>query len=175
MIFYRSSDESSAKELSERGGDGAEEGLEKARRQRLMLDIVKGKTIRTQEEFLRSLEERGIVVSQGTISRDIKDLGLVKVPGKDGLMRYAAPQTDGARVTRAAHTVRKLVLSLVENGSLVVARTSPARAGEVADAVLDLGLGEVLGCFPYGAAVLIVGASDDGARRCAAHLRGLLE
>lgn len=148
--------------------------MDKDRRRRLILDLVRGRTIRTQEEFLQALGREGVAVSQGTISRDIKDLGLVKIPGKDGLARYAPPDRRAARSERSARTIRKWAVAFVRSGSVIVAETVPAQAVAVADAILDLELHDVLGVFPYGARVLVVGTSDEGAERASAHLRGFL-
>lgn len=59
-------------------------------RERAILEIVAARAIHTQEELVEALAERGIEVTQTTVSRDIRRLGLVKVPAGDGY-RYAPP------------------------------------------------------------------------------------
>ena len=61
----------------------------KARRQALIREIVESQSIQTQEELAQALGERGMVVTQATVSRDIKEMHLLKVLAEDGRYRYA--------------------------------------------------------------------------------------
>ena len=60
-------------------------------RQSEILNIVQSKDIDTQEQLLEELRGRGFTTTQATISRDIKELNLVKQPGRDGNYRYVCP------------------------------------------------------------------------------------
>ena len=73
----------------------------KSRRQAEMLRIIREQDIETQEQMLDQLGRRGIRATQATISRDIKELNLVKQPGKGGNYRYGA-QAGGAQLCRTA-------------------------------------------------------------------------
>lgn len=65
----------------------------KARRQTKILELIKDKRIETQEELLNELRGQGFNVTQATVSRDIKELRLIKIPAGDGNYKYAiAPQ-----------------------------------------------------------------------------------
>ena len=61
----------------------------KARRQALIREIVDTQSIQTQEELAQALREHGMVVTQATVSRDIKEMHLLKVLAEDGSYRYA--------------------------------------------------------------------------------------
>ena len=61
----------------------------KARRQTKILELIKDKRIETQEELLNELRGQGFNVTQATVSRDIKELRLIKIPAGDGNYKYA--------------------------------------------------------------------------------------
>ena len=63
----------------------------KARRHGLILSIIKEKPIETQEELGEALKTQGVEVTQATLSRDIKELGLIKLPTPNGDYRYSLP------------------------------------------------------------------------------------
>ena len=63
------------------------------KRQNLIIELINKETISTQEELLIKLKESGIDVTQATVSRDIKDLKLIKKVGQDGRSKYAINQT----------------------------------------------------------------------------------
>ncbi len=65
--------------------------MSRRERERAILEIVEEELIHTQAELVRALHERGAHVSQATVSRDVKRLGLVKLPGADGAYRYGLP------------------------------------------------------------------------------------
>lgn len=63
----------------------------KARRHALILAVIKEQAVRTQEELSDLLKKWGVEVTQATLSRDIKELGLIKIPTPEGSYRYALP------------------------------------------------------------------------------------
>jgi len=65
--------------------------MKKRERHHLLQELIRENVIEKQEEFVRMLEERGIEVTQATISRDIKELQLVKVPSQTGGYQYSLP------------------------------------------------------------------------------------
>ena len=70
----------------------------KNKRQRLILELISSQEIETQEELAELLSQHGIEVTQATVSRDIKELGLVKIPTGDNRYRYGQP---GERISGA--------------------------------------------------------------------------
>lgn len=109
----------------------------KQQRQRLIRELIADGEVRTQEELADLLAARGAVVTQATISRDLVELGAVRVPkGGQGLV-YALPEGMGAVQVEAARRRLRLVLSEVpgELGlatTILVFRTSPGMANMVA-------------------------------------------
>ncbi len=110
----------------------------KALRQRTIRDIVAQRPIRTQHELAAAIRERGIRATQATISRDVAELGLVKVP-RDGVRAYALParlaEADATGEERLRALLRDLPVELRVSGLLVVVRTLPGSAHAIAAAL----------------------------------------
>src|SRR5215510_5575829 len=119
----------------------------KARRQAAVLALVGSEEIRSQEQLRSRLRSRGYDVTQATLSRDIRDLGLVK-RSSDGAYRRSSPGETGGGVDHAAALRRTVAGSLkrfdVVN-QLVVLRTESAQAHPLAEAIDRAALPEVVG------------------------------
>lgn len=105
----------------------------RARRQATILDVVRAEPIASQDDLLVALERRGLKATQATLSRDLKELQVARVPSGEGY-RYlpageASPQ---ALPTAAAQLITGEVLSVEHNEVAVVVRTAVARAQGVA-------------------------------------------
>ncbi len=120
----------------------------KGKRHLKIINIVKNERIKTQEELARVLQEEGIEVTQATVSRDIKDLGLIKVPVEDGSYKYAMPpEADKYKMARWIEKMFKnFVLSVDLTGNLIVVKTLSGTAGGLASAIDNLEWKEVMGC-----------------------------
>jgi len=110
----------------------------KARRQMKVQEIITKEIIRTQEELAEKLHLSGFAVTQATVSRDIKEMGLIKVPSADDDYRYAVPTAvhPSNLQDRLKRLLRETVVSINDTESLVVIRTIPGNAHALA-AVLD--------------------------------------
>jgi len=123
---------------------------EKSRRHRAILDIVRGDGVASQEELRERLERSGYRVTQATLSRDLRELGVVKRSTRRGAYRYSMPQpADPAGV-----------LSCRVGGALLVMRTEMGMAPRVAYRIDALGLPEVLGTVAGEDTLLIVSARN---------------
>lgn len=98
--------------------------------------LVSENEISTQEELLELLRERGYDVTQATVSRDIKELRLVKTTGTDGEQRYSAPGERREFTDRFRTIFRESVISVDVAGNLVVLRCYTGM-GNAACAALD--------------------------------------
>src|SRR5688500_3976161 len=100
-------------------------------RQRAIRDLVDLRPIRTQQELATALRERGFRTTQATISRDVAELGLVKVT-REGMSAYALPPRLVEAETSGEDRLRKLLsdlpLEIHEAGLLLVLRTLPGSA-----------------------------------------------
>lgn len=110
----------------------------KSTRQQEILDIISTSEVETQEQLLERLKERGIATTQATISRDIKELHLVKELSGKGSYRYAlSGKKDHTNITGRLKTIfREGVVSYEQAQNLVVVKTMPG-LGSAAGAALD--------------------------------------
>lgn len=114
--------------------------MSRRERERLLREIVDAREVRTQKELVEALRERGIRVTQATVSRDVKRLGLVKRPGPGGGYRYALPDAGAAAAPQAAlealaSAVREFVTGLDEARGILIVTTYPGCANAVAIAI----------------------------------------
>jgi transcriptional regulator of arginine metabolism len=119
----------------------------RARRLRMLADLVRGGTLASQEEATERLRALGFAVTQATVSRDLDSLGAVKVK-RGGTLCYALPDQIGGAdwsAGRLERILREWALSIEAAGQLVVIRTPPGSAHLVASAIDYGGLAEVAG------------------------------
>lgn len=103
--------------------------------------------VRTQDELAEALRSEGIDVTQATVSRDIKEMMLVKVPTGDGSYRYAFPAEHNITVSvaRLEKTFQDSVLSVNSSGNIIVLRTLPGTAQAVAYVLDNIRWPEIIG------------------------------
>lgn len=136
----------------------------KLRRQQLILEIIEEKPIATQEELADELHVRGICATQATISRDIKELQLVKIPTGADSYRYARPyqQLDSPKVfERLRRVFQDAVVSLDFSENLIVIHTLPGTAQGIASAVDQVGWREIIGTVAGDDTILVVVKNRD--------------
>jgi len=119
----------------------------KNHRQSRVKEIVERLVIRTQDELADALRSEGIDVTQATVSRDIKEMLLVKVPTGDGSYRYAFPSNNNVTVSvaRLEKTFQDSVLSVNCSGNIIVLRTLPGTAQAVAYVLDNVRWPEIIG------------------------------
>lgn len=133
--------------------------MTKRTRHGAILQIIDDQAIGTQEGLVAALAQHQITVTQTTISRDIAELGLIKVRGQDGQMRYARPGTpDQDRLGTLAQALRTWALGLSASGNLVVALTPNGYADPLAQAIDQSGHPSILGTIAGENTVLIITA-----------------
>jgi len=141
----------------------------KTRRQAAILDLVDHGAISSQEELRRRLKRIGFIVTQATLSRDLKDLGLLK-GSADGA--YHRPGGDAANPVQAAarllHAVAEYLRGVDRAVQLVVLRTGPAQAQPLASAIDSAGLDGVVGTIAGDDTVLMV-CRDEAAASAVSH------
>ena len=135
----------------------------KSWRQSQILEVIDQEAVASQEELRQKLAARGIEATQATISRDLKNLGLVKRAGDGAYVRPGVER--GSPVTE--EQLRRAVASLVRNiervGNLVVVRTDPGQAQGVAVLLDRAQLAEVAGTIAGDDTILIVCRADKSA------------
>jgi transcriptional regulator of arginine metabolism len=143
-------------------------------RQRAIRDLVAQRPIRTQQELAAALRERGFRTTQATISRDVAELGLVKV-AREGTQAYALPrrlveaETSGEDRLRAL--LRDLPIEVREAGLLLIVRTLPGSAHAIAAALDRARWPEIAGSIAGDDTVFVACPDRVALRRVAARIR----
>ena len=147
----------------------------KPRRQEKIREIVENHIVETQEELTAFLRREHIAVTQATVSRDVKELMLVKVPIGGGHSRYAFPQSGGGvrRENRLAALFLDAVTGVDSSGSLVVLRTLPGMANAVASALDAAAWPEILGTVAGDDTILAVVKPESAAFSVASRMKAL--
>ena len=115
-------------------------------RQGAILRLVQERRLSTQEEVADALRQEGVDAVQATISRDIAQLGLVKVRDQGGRLVYALPgAADLDRLSELTSALRRWAVSLDASANLLVVRTPPGCANALARVIDEARLPDVLG------------------------------
>lgn len=130
----------------------------KTNRQAMIVAIIKELVIKTQEELGDALKAKGVLVTQATLSRDIKELGLIKIPTLEGFYRYSLPQdrTPGDLMRRAQHIIEDAVISVDFAENIIVIKTMSGTAQGVAAAFDELEWPEVVGSVAGDNTIMVV-------------------
>lgn len=110
--------------------------MKKKERHRLITRLLTEKNIQKQEDFVRFLQEKGVIVTQATISRDIKDMKLIKVPSVEGGYRYSLPaasQEDAS--AKLDKLLKDAFVSTDQMEKYVVLHTIPGNAAACANLI----------------------------------------
>lgn len=135
----------------------------KIRRQAAILDLVDHSAVSSQEELRRRLKNQGFSVTQATLSRDLRDLGLVKGTADGAYHRPGAEAANPAQAAaRLEHAVAEYLAGVDRAVQLVVLRTGAAQAQPLASALDAAGLEGVVGTIAGDDTVLMV-CRDAGA------------
>ncbi len=126
------------------------------RRERI-LELVSQYQISTQQQLADLLKKDGFDVTQATVSRDIRELNLIKTAGAGGRSCYGvAPKPDPANNDRFVKILRETVLSVEKAENLIVVKTMTACANAVAEAIDTSALEHVIGTLAGDNTVLII-------------------
>ena len=126
-------------------------------RQNKILELIAENEIETQEKLAAMLKDAGFDVTQATVSRDIKELQLIKVPTPEGNYKYSQPFNDeGQFSNRYTDILQKTVSSLTVSQNLIVLNTIMGCAGASAQAIDKLTIPHVLGTIAGTNTVLII-------------------
>ncbi len=147
----------------------------KKRRHEKILQIISNNTVDTQEELLRLLREEGFDVTQATVSRDIKELRLVKTQTGSGRYRYTAPK-DGSRdiSSRFFSLFSENTLSVQNACNMVVIKSLTGMAQAVCAAMDSLHWDGIVGTLAGDDTIFVVTKDEECARRFTEELRQML-
>jgi len=130
--------------------------MNKNERQDAILHLIGSQVVRNQEELKQHLAERGLVVTQATLSRDLRELGIVRVPSEDGA-RYLLPEMLADESKPNLDTLLPQLFSRVDGvGELLVMHTLPSGAQPISEAIDAQAWPEIIGTVAGENTILIV-------------------
>lgn len=139
----------------------------KVQRQQAITRLIAQHEVTNQPQLVALLADAGITATQATVSRDLDDLGAVKVRVPGGATVYAIPEFEPDRLAPLEQLRRVMgewVAEVARSGDLVVLRTPPGCAHVVGSALDRSGLDGLIGTVAGDDTLLCVAAEDDGAR-----------
>lgn len=147
----------------------------KSQRQSKILELISQQEIETQEQLLLALEKSGFRSTQATISRDIKELRIVKELSPTGAYRYTVRQSESANYyARVNNIFHQCVIRLDYAQNIVVIKTMPGSASAACLAVDSMEIAHVVGTIAGDDTGLIVMRDAEYAREFCDELRGII-
>ena len=144
--------------------------LAKQQRQHRITALLESGTVTSQSQLVDLLAEAGVVATQATVSRDLEDMGAVKIRVRGGETAYALPELPAQRVAPEDHLRRVLSEWLVEvshSGPVVVLRTPPGSAHVVGSAIDRAGLPDILGTVAGDDTLMVIASEKAGGKKVA--------
>jgi transcriptional regulator of arginine metabolism len=133
--------------------------LTKTQRQHRVSQMLEKEGVTSQAELVKRLADEGVDATQVTVSRDLEELGAVKLRRPGGALVYALPATPNERPAPEVHLRRVLgewMADVTSSGNLAIVRTPPGCAHVVASALDRAGLAEIVGTVAGDDTVLVV-------------------
>lgn len=148
----------------------------KSQRQAKILEIISNKSIETQEQLLAELQLEGFRGTQATISRDIKELRIVKELTSLGTYRYTISTSDlGGSFSARLNTIfRECVISFDYAQNIIVVRTLPGLASAAGSAIDAMNLHSIVGTLAGDDTVMIVMRDTNAAATLCGEIKSLL-
>lgn len=151
-----------------------------------IVDILNRQPVRSQSQLAKLLADDGLTVTQATLSRDLDELGAVKIRNTGGELIYAVPSEGGDRTPRAplgesasegrmARLAGELLISAEASANLVVLRTPPGAAQFLASAIDQAEVHDIIGTIAGDDTLLLISREPQGGRALAAHLLQLAQ
>jgi transcriptional regulator of arginine metabolism len=145
----------------------------KIQRHAAILRVVRDRRIQSQDDLREALAEEGVNVTQATLSRDIRELGLAKLSDPQGGAFYTHPHRGAVRPD-LAQVLPTLLVSVDGVGPLLVLKTASGSAGAVTEALDQAGWDEVMGTIAGDDTVLVITRSQKLREAVASKIKGLV-
>ncbi|KRM87962.1 arginine repressor [Lacticaseibacillus thailandensis] len=139
--------------------------MKKAERQRIVSRIISAQVIETQQQLLTELQRAGVKATQATVSRDIREMNIVKAKGADGRTRYViySQKTDSS-LDKLLASIRDNGLSITRVQFLNVIHTVPSNGNLLAALIDDIEFTQVVGTVAGHDTIVVISPDEDGAR-----------
>jgi transcriptional regulator of arginine metabolism len=145
-------------------------------RQSKILELISLQEIETQEELVSALKDANFDVTQATISRDIKELGLIKILSDSKKYKYAVVSSSTQALSnKCLNIFKECVISVKSAINLTIIKAIKGTAGMVCSLVDQLSLSQILGCTYGDDTVLIVTANEEDSEFVKDKLNSLLD
>jgi transcriptional regulator of arginine metabolism len=148
----------------------------KTQRQHRVIQILEQNAVASQSQLVQLLADAGLDATQATVSRDLEEIGAVKVRAAGGESIYAVPELPKDRVAPGEHLRRVLgdwVVEVAASANLVVVRTPPGSAHVVASALDRASLPEIVGTVAGDDTIMVVASERVGGAKLARRLSSL--
>ncbi len=140
-----------------------------------ILEIISDHVIETQDDLIEKLKESGYPVTQATVSRDIKQLGLIKTATKDGGYKYTATKTESSsNENKLKNIMRETIVNAQDAQNLIVVKTFPGMANAAAAALDALAEEAVLGSIAGDDTIFIVVRNNEDAAEFTNYIREII-
>lgn len=147
----------------------------KAERHAKILELIQNNNIDTQEELLGLLKENGYDVTQATVSRDIKELRLIKLPTSDGTYRYASDNTQVGDVVLGFFSVfSNSIIKTEAAGNMVVIQSLSGMAQAICAGIDSMRFQEIIGTIAGDDTIFIVARDESCANKLTGEIQKLL-
>lgn len=147
----------------------------KKRRHKLILDLIEQYDIGTQEELLAMLKEKGCDVTQATVSRDVKELRLLKTQGANGVYKYTVEKAKEKGYTDMFDALFQTAMTKVDHaGNICVIKCSPGLAGAACATIDAMNVSEVVGTIAGDDTIFMLCRTSDEARGVAEVLNRMM-
>ena len=149
----------------------------KNQRQAKIMEIISNKNVETQEQLLTELQQEGFRCTQATISRDIKEMRIIKELTSMGTYRYTTSTNEiGGTFTSKLNTIfRECVVSYDYAQNIIVIRTLPGLASAAGSAIDAMNLSTVVGCLAGDDTVVIIMRDHNAAAAFCGEIKGLMK
>ena len=148
--------------------------VKSARHQKIM-EIISGNEVDTQEELMRRLREAGFPVTQATVSRDIKDLRIIKTLSETGGYRYFCPQTSGSdAAAKFGAMLADSAVSVQSAGNIAAVKCHTGMAQAVCTALDSAGMEDIVATLAGDDTIFILCQDDSRAAATAQKLNRLI-
>ena len=133
-------------------------------RQSKILELITTNEIETQEELVSSLKDANFDVTQATISRDIKELGLIKILTDSKKYKYAVVSSSvQALSNKCLNIFKECVISVKSAMNLTIVKVIKGTAGMVSNLIDQLSMSQILGCTYGDDTVMVITSDQDDA------------
>jgi len=147
----------------------------KNKRHSEIIKIISSYNVETQDDPIKRLNASGYQVTQATISRDIRELKLTKVPAGDNSYKYALPSHDSHKyISKYQYIVRETIIAVDYACNMIVLKTLAGMAQAAAAAIDAMGWNEIVGSIAGDDTIFVVMRSEEKAREYTENFRNIL-